>query len=315
MSPQFPTGTLVEYANTRWRVQRALGVEAVLLRSDSGAELSVDPLALDPITSAAATAEPSNLSDELCYQPAEWERASRRRDIISALARLPKRTGAQITEAAKNLGVTPRQVWSLLRRYRSREGSVTCFLPVRNGRRVTRLSVAVEAIIRQAIDQHYAKTSRPSLQSLVKEVAGRCVAAKIASPSYGAMAAHVQRRDQIWLAQRRDGSLKSRGLRLLTGAHLGANAPWNCVQIDSTPCDIRLVREDDRRVIGRPNVTFTIDLYSRAVLGFSVSLQAASVVTVATCIAHACLPKRNWLAQRDLASVRWPVWGKPVVLE
>lgn len=87
------------------------------------------------------------------------------------------------------------------------------------------------------------------------------------------------------------------------------------MQIDSTPCDIRLVREQDRTVIGRPNITFAIDLYSRTILGFSVSLQAASTITVATCLAQACLPKQDWLKQRDLTDVHWPVWGKPTILE
>jgi putative transposase len=50
--------------------------------------------------------------------------------------------------------------------------------------------------------------------------------------------------------------------------HPGAQAPWQRVQIDSTPCDILLVTAGDRRVIGRPNVTFAIDVFSRAVLGF-----------------------------------------------
>lgn len=104
-------------------------------------------------------------------------------------------------------------------------------------------------------------------------------------------------------------------MRLLTGAHSGAAAPWGRVQIDSTPCDIRLVREGDRTVIGRPTVTFALDLYSRVILGFSVSLQGASTVTVASCLAQACLPKDEWLARRDLSRLRWPVWGKPAVLE
>src|SRR4051812_32230217 len=44
MLTRFGTGTPVDYAGARWRVQRALGVEAVLLRSDSGEEVSADPL-------------------------------------------------------------------------------------------------------------------------------------------------------------------------------------------------------------------------------------------------------------------------------
>jgi putative transposase len=106
-----------------------------------------------------------------------------------------------------------------------------------------------------------------------------------------------------------------RAARLLTGSHPGAQAPWQRVQIDGTPCDILLVTAGDRRVIGRPNVTFAIDMFSRAVLGFSVSFEAASTVTVATCLAHACLPKDEWLARRDLPRVHWPVWGRPAILE
>jgi hypothetical protein len=35
---------VVEYAGARWRVQRALCVEAILLRSEAGEEVSADPL-------------------------------------------------------------------------------------------------------------------------------------------------------------------------------------------------------------------------------------------------------------------------------
>jgi putative transposase len=92
-------------------------------------------------------------------------------------------------------------------------------------------------------------------------------------------------------------------------------APGACVQIDSTPCDLCLVREADRTVIGRPPATFALDLYSRAVLGFAVSLEGVSTATTARCLEHACLPKDDWLAARGLMQVHWPVWGKPEVLE
>jgi len=170
-------------------------------------------------------------------------------------------------------------------------------------------------VITQAIDQHYAKTSRPSLASLHTAVTARCRIAALSSPSYQAVQARVRARDQVWLTQRREGPRAARALRLLTGAHPGAEAPWQRVQIDSTPCDILLVRETDRSVIGRPTATFAIDIHSRVVLGFSISLEAASTATVATCLAHACLPKQAWLARRDLGGVHWPVYGRPGTLE
>ena len=153
------------------------------------------------------------------------------------------------------------------------------------------------------------------MQSLHREVAGLCHGAGLTVPSIHTIGARIRTSDQAWLVRRRHGPQTGRAARLLTGAHPGAHAPWQRVQIDSTPCDILLVTEGDRRVIGRPNVTFAIDLFSRTVLGFSVSLEAASTLTVATCLAHACLPKDEWLARRDLPRVRWPVWGRPAILE
>jgi len=315
MLSQFGAGTLVEYAGSQWRVQRALGVETVLLRALSGEEVAADPLKLRRVAEAEAAAEVVPPLEELRHDEHDWAEATRRRDILGGLARKSSRTGGDIATAATALGLTPRRIWSLLRRIRNQGDEVAHFLPARRGTRAKRLVASSEAVIQQAIDQHYAKGTRPSLQSLVNEVAGRCTAAGLTPPSAKAVKARVRARDQAWLIGRREGSAKARSLRLLTGAHPGAAAPWARVQIDSTPCDIRLVREHERTVIGRPNVTFAIDLYSRVILGFSVSLQSASTVTVATCLAHACLPKQDWLAKRDLIGADWPVWGKPGTLE
>ena len=46
VSSRIRAGNLVSYAGSPWRVLRVLGAEAVLLRSDTGAEVSVDPLAI-----------------------------------------------------------------------------------------------------------------------------------------------------------------------------------------------------------------------------------------------------------------------------
>ncbi len=108
-------------------------------------------------------------------------------------------------------------------------------------------------MIAQAIEQHYAQPSRPSLLSLSREVDLRCTAGGLTPPSYKAVQVRVQQRNRQWLARRREGNGKARSMRLLTGAHPGAAAPWARVQIDSTPCDLCLVRELDRTLIGRPS--------------------------------------------------------------
>ena len=166
----FATGTLVEYAGSRWRVQRVLGVEAVLLRSDAGDEVSADPLKLR-LSEASLPARPARpVVDELRYSDADWAEATRRRDLLAALAIKTPRTTADVAAVATCLGVSPRRVWGLLRRFQVHGNEITRFLPARRGARAKRLSADREAFIRQAIDQHYAKRTRPSLQSLARRV-------------------------------------------------------------------------------------------------------------------------------------------------
>ena len=292
----------------------------MLLRNDAGEIVSTSPstLRFPPDLSGQPAARRVS---EIQYTDAEWAEAAKRRAVLVDLAGLPSRSRDDVERVARDLGLKRRRVFELLRLAQAGCGP-EAFLPVRVATRAKRLDNTVETIITQAIQTHYAQPKRPSMQSLHREVAGLCQAAESTAPSIHTIRARVRASehasegsDQAWLVRKRHGPQAARAARLLTGSHPGAQAPWQRVQIDSTPCDILLVTAGDREVIGRPNVTFAIDMFSRAVLGFSVSLEAASTLTVATCLAHACLPKDEWLARRDLPRVRWPVWGKPVILE
>ena len=80
-------------------------------------------------------------------------------------------------------------------------------------------------------------------------------------------------------------------------------------QIDHTPMDVIVVDEEHRQPIQRPSLTVVIDVYSRMVLGFSIYLEKPSAFTVGMAIAHAILPKENWLAGVGVQA-EWPCWGK-----
>src|ERR1700733_5876581 len=116
MSPQFASGTVVEYGGSRWRVQRVLGVEAVLLRSDSGEEVSVDPLKIRWPEVAGPSRPSPPVLNELRYSEADWTEAKRRHDLLAELAGKSSRTTVDVAATAAALGVTPRRVWKLLRR-------------------------------------------------------------------------------------------------------------------------------------------------------------------------------------------------------
>nr|WP_246765143.1 transposase family protein [Ensifer sp. PDNC004] len=68
-----------------------------------------------------------------------------------------------------------------------------------------------------------------------------------------------------------------------------------------------------RQPLQRPWLTLAIDVASRMVAGFYLSLENPSSTSVALAIQHLVLPKDNWLASRGIEA-EWPVFGLPDVI-
>jgi hypothetical protein len=64
------------------------------------------------------------------------------------------------------------------------------------------------------------------------------------------------------------------------------------------------------RPLGRPTLTVAFDVNTRMVLGFHLSLEPPSLLTVALCLAHAVMEKSHWLAARGV-NTDWPAQGVP----
>ena len=77
--------------------------------------------------------------------------------------------------------------------------------------------------------------------------------------------------------------------------------------------DVILVDEKHRLPIGRPWLTLLIDICTRMVTGYYLSLDPPSSISVALALQHAVLPKDEWLTARGI-SAAWPVQGLPELL-
>src|SRR3546814_15471015 len=86
--------------------------------------------------------------------------------------------------------------------------------------------------------------------------------------------------------------------------------PLERVQIDHTTVDWVVVDEIYREPLRRPYISLAIDEYSRAVLGFYLSLDAPSATSVGLCLVHAVLPKEDWGGRLGL-EFEWPMHGRP----
>jgi putative transposase len=243
-----------------------------------------------------------------------WEEARRYLPIIRRLARDNSRTRAKILAAAEELSCGSTHVYALLRRYAD-DPRLTSLLPRPRGRTAgeTLLDPAVEAVIETAIDEFYLTRQKPRITHLVAEVRRRCTIGSLALPSRKAITARVRSRNARDVAIKRHGRKAARDRYGPVKGSLVSDSPLAIVQIDHTLVDVIVVDSECRRPIQRPWLTLAIDVHSRCVAGFHLSLEPPSATSVAICLTHVALGKDSWLAERSIAA-DWPVSGIPVRL-
>jgi len=238
-----------------------------------------------------------------------WAEAHRRLLVIRSLAENPQRTRADVESAASKIGCSVVRTYGLLAQY-VKEPTAASLLPHRRGPKagMSRLAPAVDAAIDQAIESVYLTRQRPRLSDLLVEVRRRCRELELPAPGRKAVSTRIAIRPASTLLGRRHGRRAARERLAPVLGSLISPAPLALVQIDHTLVDVIVVDSVTRLPIQRPWLTLAIDVYSRCVAGFHLSLEPPSATSVALCIAQAALPKEAWLAQQGIEAV-WPVSG------
>jgi putative transposase len=241
-----------------------------------------------------------------------WAEAQRRARVIAPLAARPAVDRQTADEAAAQLGLSRRQIYTLLQRFRRGDGLVTDLAPRRSpgGKGRSRLEPTVEVLLREAIHDFYLARPKRSEAALTREVARRCRQAGARPPARNTIRARIERLDPVMVARRREGDQAARPLEPVAGAAPQPQRPLDLVQIDHTPIDLIVVDDAAREPIGRPYLTLAIDVFSRCVVGMVVTLEAPSATSVGLCLAHAVTDKRPWLERLGIEA-EWPMTGKP----
>ncbi|WP_285577712.1 Mu transposase C-terminal domain-containing protein [Geothrix limicola] len=150
---------------------------------------------------------------------------------------------------------------------------------------------------------------RRQVTSVWDDLDDACQAAGLEPPSINTLWNRIKRLDDHLILERRYSARVAREkLGDLPSSFKGASAPHALVQIDHTKADVLLLDEELRLPIGRPWITVVEDIYSRMILGFYVSLDPPSALSVGLAIAHAVLPKESWLAERGI-DLAWACQG------
>lgn len=239
----------------------------------------------------------------------DWEEAEFRARV---LAELPEQLSqGEVERAMSLLGVSRATVYRLAKQLRE-DARTSALLPNTSGRKpgMQPLDPAVEAIVAHHFREFYATRRKPTKTRFWREVVADCQARGLAPPSIRRLGRWLDLKDQAKLVARREGKDKAERRHLATPGALTANCPLDIVQIDHTRADVTVVDPVTRRPLGRPTLTVAIDVNSRMVMGFHLSLEPPSLLSVALCLTHAVMEKTHWLTARGI-NTDWAAQGIP----
>jgi putative transposase len=243
---------------------------------------------------------------------ADWSAAAEREQLIATLASEPRARLVDVDAAANSLGLSRAMIYRLLARYRSNP-QTSSLLSNQAGRKEGSfvLDERVEHVVSRLVQTFFLTPERPSIAALHRLILVECRKSGLKPPSYKAVRARIRSIDAEELAHRRFGAKTARDrFRPVQAEGPRPARPLDLFQIDHTPVDVIAVDETDRLPIGRPWLTLVIDVATRMIAGFHLSLEHPSSTSVALAISHAVLPKERYLHSLQV-NAEWPVSGLP----
>lgn len=313
-------GVVVQARNTNYRVEQIISFDeltALNLETHKTEIIKIGDLCLEPSQEQRRHGRPDvrRVSNE------KWNLAEKQYDAIAALAAKPGRSVDDVTEVAKSLEFSVSTIYrrlvalevldsplAMLRRTQLEAPSLG-FDILPEDRSPATLEEVVVYVARENIKAQVRCTGVKFCTSVI----ARCKALKLHVPHVNTVRNVMNRLEpgiRIAIIKGRKASLR---LEVTPGEFGDKEIPYHTFEIDHTPLNIMVVDAETRQSIGRAWITAVIELHSRVVPGFSVSLDGPSTASLSSAIRHAILPKDTWLSDRGI-EMKWEIFGKPVLI-
>ncbi len=244
-----------------------------------------------------------------------WNEACRRAEAVREFLkhRAGKMTAADVALLATGLETSRATAYRLIKLFRA-GGTVMSLVERKRGRpeghRV--LDDEREEIIRTTISRYYLKPNRPPVSQLVRDVQTNCMSVGLKPPHRRTITARLEDIDLQKRAKRRGENDIVKQTQAVPGVFT-ASRPLQVVQVDHTKVDVFVVDEETRQPIGRPWLTLAMDVCSRMVTGFYLTMDAPSRLSTSLCLLQSVFDKSAWLRERAITEA-WPVAGLPETL-
>ena len=301
----------VKYKNLEYKITQLLNFNEVI-----GIDVVTKKAKLLPIAELSSI-EPSkdinaeSISKDISeINDSEYKEAKRRYEAILPL--LEKNLSRKDSvEYSKKIGIHFTTLYRWQERYKS-TGTILGLISNKVGAKKgnTRLNSEIEILIKRIIDSYYLTIQKPSVQSVVDKVLAECKRMNIIAPHSNTIRNRIESITEYEKLKKQGNRGIARTKYEPAPNKFEADYPLQLIEIDHTPCDIILVDDEHRLPIGRPWITVAIDIYSRMIVGYYLSMNAPSVTSVGMCVSNTILPKDTLLAKFDVNS-NWNVWGFP----
>ena len=301
----------VKYKNLEYKITQLLNFNEVI-----GIDVVTKKAKLLPIAELSSI-EPSkdinaeSISKDISeINDSEYKEAKRRYEAILPL--LEKNLSRKDSvEYSKKIGIHFTTLYRWQERYKS-TGTILGLISNKVGAKKgnTRLNNEIEILIKRIIDNYYLTIQKPSIQSVVDKVLAECKRMNIIAPHSNTIRNRIESITEYEKLKKQGNRGIARTKYEPAPNKFEAAYPLQLIEIDHTPCDIILVDDEHRLPIGRPWITVAIDIYSRMIVGYYLSMNAPSVTSVGMCVSNTILPKDTLLAKFDVNS-NWNVWGFP----
>lgn len=184
----------------------------------------------------------------------------------------------------------------------------------KGGKGTLRTNEETELIIQKSINDLYLSQQKFSARKVYFDIVRRCKNARMTPPSENTVRNRIsQIEEKKKIKYRESAILADRKYRNTDGMFPEGKYPLDFIQIDHTPMDIDIVDEVYRRSIGKPYLTLAIDVYSRMITGFYISLDEPSYFSVSQCISQSILTKEKYLREIGIEG-EWYIYGIPRAL-
>jgi putative transposase len=291
-------------------ITHVLSADQVIVRNltnDAILQLSIGNLQPAP----ASAPEPRRHTDLSLISKEDWTVAQIRFEAIKPLLEAARSDTRALKDVAAGTGRHQATIYRWMKRYRE-EREQTALIPAKRGVEPghSRLKPEVEAVIDAAVKERYLTRNRLKATQLHRDVALKCRSAGLPVPHVNTVRKRISHIPARTLVEGRSGKRAAREqFEPIKGHFPSADRPLAIVQIDHTKVDLIVVDEVDRKPLTRPWLTVAIDVFSRMVAGFYLSLEAPGAASTGMCIAAAILPKDALLAKWGITTP-WPVWGR-----